>query len=139
MGNRHRILVVDDDENDLELFQRAVEMQGLAVSVATARDGIEALAYLNEQTVETLPKLLVIDYKMPRMDGVYLLKALREDPRLKKLPAVMLTSSRDQQDVSRAYAAGANAYLLKPVSFEQFNRDVVVLVKFWLQLNQAEA
>lgn len=135
MSEGKDLLLVDDDHNDQTLFLCVMERLGLVDDVAIAHDGVEALEYLKKQTPECVPKLLVVDYKMPRMDGLQLLQRLREDTRLKKIPVVILTSSHDSQDVARAYAAGAHAYLLKPVKFSQFQQEVEILVKFWLQMN----
>ena len=136
MTKKCDLFLVDDDINDLELFSRALEQQDLNIAFKTARDGKEALDFLEELSDEDLPQLMVIDFKMPRMDGVQLLEELRVRTRLQTIPAVILTSSQDGQDIKRAYAAGANAYLVKPVSFTEFNQQVELLIKFWMEMNQ---
>jgi len=133
------LLLVDDDPNDLELFQRALANLPIDATLHTARDGFEALELLHVRGSEDLPKLLVVDYKMPRMDGVQLLAELQKEQRFRQIPAVVLTSSHDRRDIERAYAAGANAYLVKPVNFNAFNRQVEVLLTFWLQHNHTVA
>lgn len=135
MDDVKSLLLVDDDVNDIELFLRAMERIGMQDSVVTAHDGVEALEYLARQSAATLPKLLVIDFKMPRMDGLHLVEKMQENANYRWIPKVILTSSQAREDVSRAYAVGANAYLLKPVSFTQFNQDVETLAKFWLGMN----
>jgi CheY-like chemotaxis protein len=135
MAEVKRLMLIDDDDNDIELFLRAIETLGLEISVATAHDGVEALEYLERQPAEALPRLLVIDYKMPRMDGLHLLQKLQNHPRYNRIPKVVLTSSQDTEDLASAYSAGVNAYVLKPVDFARFKKDVGVMMEFWLGMN----
>jgi CheY-like chemotaxis protein len=128
-------MVVDDDAIDLELFQKAIETYETTETVLSARDGAEALDLLSCIADEGLPKLILVDYKMPRMDGVDLLNELRNSQRLRHIPTIVLTSSTDHRDIARAYAAGANAYLVKPVEFSEFREHVRITLQFWLLLN----
>lgn len=137
------ILLAEDDPNDVILFQRAMGRASLsAYSLQVVRDGEEAIAYLSGQAVYTdrdrypLPALLVLDLKMPRKSGLEVLSWLRRQPELRHLIVVFLTSSNSPEDVRRAYEAGANSYLVKPVEFTEMVEMIRSLSLYWLEFNQ---
>ena len=136
-----RILLAEDSANDVELTLNALRCQNLANEVVVARDGEEALDYLYRRGVHAgrpagNPVLIMLDLKMPRVDGLDVLRAIKGDPDLKMTPVVMLTSSHEQQDVIESYRLGVNAYVVKPVNFASFLDAVERLGLFWLMLNQ---
>jgi two-component system, response regulator len=137
------ILLVDDDPNDVELTLRALTKHMAASHVEVARDGAEALERLlggdSPQRMETLPRLVLLDLKLPKMNGSKVLRALRGDPRTKTMPVVVLTSSREDRDISECYEIGANSYIVKPVDFSQFSEVVRQLGLYWLSLNELGA
>ena len=141
MGQLKKILLVEDDPNDVELALEALESNGLANEVIHAKDGIDALDYLkcrNQYQGRACghPAVIMLDLKMPRMDGLEALKEIRADDELKTIPVVMLTSSREEQDLIRSYQLGVNAYVVKPVDFKQFIEAVGQVGAFWAVLNQ---
>src|SRR5690348_3758126 len=120
-----RILLVEDSEHDLELTLAALEAHNVANEVEIARDGAEALDYLYRRgafaaRTSDPPVVILLDLKMPRVNGLEVLRQIKADPDLKKIPVVMLTSSREEQDLVRSYELGVNAYVVKPVNFGQF-------------------
>jgi CheY-like chemotaxis protein len=136
-----RILVVDDDPNDAELTLRALEHLSLREAVDVARDGQEALDYLEcrgsfagRSTGD--PAVVLMDVKMPRLDGIEALSRIKSNQKLKSIPVVMLTSSREEQDLRRSYELGGNAYVVKPMVFQQYLDAVSGLAKFWGKLNE---
>ncbi len=136
-----RILVVDDDPRDVELVLDALENKHLANKVAVARDGSEALDYLYRRGTFAdrepgNPVVILLDLKMPKVDGLTVLKTLREDPALKLIPVVVMTSSREEQDVVKSYELGTNAYVVKPVDFTAFIDAVANLGIFWAVINE---
>jgi CheY-like chemotaxis protein len=128
------ILLVDDDPHDVKLTLRALDQQHLANRVHVVQDGEEALEYLRDMA---RPRLVLLDLKLPKVSGLEVLAKVREDPKLKTLPVVILTSSREEPDVARAYDLGANSYIVKPVDFEQFLRAVSDVGMYWLLINQS--
>lgn len=132
MTEAAQVLLVDDDACDQELFRRAASGLSGTVEVATARDGVEALNFLANAPDERLPMLIIVDYKMPRMDGVTLLKELRQAERYRHLPVVVLTSSTDSRDMDCSYSAGADAFMVKPIRFVEFRDQILALLRFWL-------
>ncbi len=130
------ILLVDDDPDDVTLAMRALARQNLANRVHVVSDGAEAITYLRDSA---RPRLVLLDLKLPKVTGLEVLAQIRNDPRLKTLPVVILTSSREEPDVARAYALGANSYIVKPVDFEQFLRAVSEVGMYWLLINQSPA
>jgi CheY-like chemotaxis protein len=137
---RH-ILLVDDSPRDTELALDALAMHNLANAVVVVRDGVEALEYLNRTEAFTNrtagnPVVVLLDLKMPRMDGIETLRAIRNTPSLRLLPVVVLTSSREESDVIESYKLGTNAYIVKPVVFEKFVEAMRVLGTFWAVLNE---
>ncbi|HEY3901783.1 MAG TPA: response regulator [Chthoniobacter sp.] len=136
-----RILVVEDSEEDIELTLAALDGHNVANEVDIARDGAEALDYLYRRgafadRVSDLPVVILLDLKMPRVDGLEVLRQIKADPEMKKIPVVMLTSSREEQDLVRSYELGVNAYVVKPVNFQQFMDSVRQLGCFWAVINE---
>jgi CheY-like chemotaxis protein len=135
------ILLVEDNPNDLELVLIALERSNLANEVIVVRDGAEALDYLNcagEWTKRAAgnPAVVLLDLKLPKIDGLEVLRHIRSADRLKSMPVVMLTSSSEEQDLLRSYELGVNAYVVKPVDFKEFVRAIADLGIFWAVLNE---
>jgi len=136
-----RILLAEDSAQDAELTLNALAEHNITNSVDVARDGAEALDYLYKRGKFAgrqggNPVLVLLDLKMPRMDGLEVLRSVKADPQLRTIPVVILTSSREEQDVVRSYELGVNAYVVKPVEFDQFMRAVRDLGLFWLLINE---
>jgi two-component system, response regulator len=137
------ILLVEDNPDDELLTLRALKKNNVTGEVVIARDGVEALDYLfatgeyagRDTTV--MPQLILLDLKLPKIDGLEVLRRLRADERTRLLPVVILTSSKEWQDMLDGYGSGANSYIRKPVNFEQFVRAVEQLELYWLNLNEA--
>jgi len=141
MSELKPILLAEDNPQDAELILEALSDNKLANRVTLVRDGVEALEYLRcEGKFATrspgIPAVVVLDIKMPRMDGIEVLRAIRADPALKLVPVVMLTSSREEQDLIHSYSLGSNAYVVKPVKFAEFIDAVKNLGVFWAVLNE---
>jgi CheY-like chemotaxis protein len=135
------ILLVDDSLNDIELTQTALKQNHLANDIVITRDGGEALdflyrrgAYKGRESVN--PVVVFLDLKMPKVDGLEVLRQIKNDPALKTIPIVMLTSSREEADLVKSYELGVNAYIVKPVGFEQFSSAIRELGMFWAVLNE---
>lgn len=136
-----RILLAEDSAQDVELTLNALAEQNITNSVAVTRDGAEALDYLYARGAFSgrdngNPVLLLLDLKMPKVDGLEVLRRVKSDPRLRTIPVVVLTSSREEQDVVRSYELGVNAYVVKPVEFDKFLRAVRELGLFWMLVNE---
>jgi two-component system response regulator len=129
-GDKKMILIVDDSSAEIELAIIAIEATGRELSVCTAADGRSALAILRNE--DELPTLILLDLKMPNMDGIEVLHEIRADDRLRDIPVVVVTSSSLESDRTKAAAAGANYYLLKPWSLDQFSRDLDSILHRWL-------
>ncbi|WP_457443836.1 response regulator [Roseateles sp. P5_E4] len=136
------ILLVEDNPDDVALTLRAFKRSHLMNPLVVARDGVEALDFLfargahAHRAEAALPTLIILDLKLPRLDGLGVLKAMRADSRTALLPAVILTSSKEEQDIVSGYKLGANSYVRKPVDFTEFLEAVKVLGIYWLALNQ---
>lgn len=136
-------MLVEDNPMDEELTLRAFQKSGIANPVVVARDGVEAVDYLFARQkhagrdASIMPQVILLDLKLPKMDGLEVLRALRSDDRTKLLPVVVMTSSREEQDLVRSYDLGANSYVRKPVDFAQFVEAVRQLGLYWLVLNEA--
>lgn len=128
------ILLVEDNANDAELTLRALKQRNLANQVFLCRDGAEALDFFSNGT-SPVPKVVLLDLKLPKVDGLEVLRRLKDDARTRTIPVVVLTSSREEPDIERAYALGANSYIVKPVDFEAFARAVSDVGLYWLLLN----
>jgi two-component system, response regulator len=136
------ILLVEDNPDDAALTLRAFKRNNMLNPIVVARDGVEALDYLfargaHVERVGTLPTLIILDLKLPKLDGLGVLKAIRSDERTKLIPVVILTSSKEEQDLVHGYALGANSYVRKPVDFAEFMEAARVLGVYWLMMNQA--
>lgn len=136
-----RILLAEDDENDIELTLAALDAHKLANIVDVVHDGAEALDYLYRRgahagRVSPSPVLVLLDLKMPKIDGLDVLRQIKSDSLLRTMPVVVLTSSREAPDVSSCYELGANAYVTKPVKFEDFVKAVSQLGLFWMLINE---
>ncbi len=136
------ILLVEDNPTDEKLTTRAFRSCGVANEITVARDGVEALDYLfgtgahAGRATDDLPAVVLLDLKLPRIDGLEVLRRLRADERTKLLPVVILTASAEEEDVARGYSLGANAYVRKPVEFAEFAEAARTLGLFWLVMNQ---
>ncbi|AUT71528.1 MULTISPECIES: response regulator [Paraburkholderia] len=135
------ILLVEDNVNDIELTLIALEKTRLANPVVSIRDGAEALDYLRREgqyadRKDENPAVILLDKKLPKIDGHEVLKHVRADDKLKRIPVVMLTSSREEKDLLRSYDLGVNAYVVKPVEFDDFMGAINDLGMFWAVLNE---
>lgn len=128
------ILLVEDNPNDAELTLRALKQRNLANQVFVCRDGAEALDFF-ANGAGPVPKVVLLDLKLPKVDGLEVLRRLKGESRTKAIPIVVLTSSREEPDILRAYELGANSYIVKPVDFEAFARAVSDVGLYWLLLN----
>ncbi|HEV2092207.1 MAG TPA: response regulator [Rubrobacter sp.] len=137
------ILLVEDNPDDELLMLRALAKNDVAGEVVVARDGVEALDYLFSsgshagRPEDAMPRLILLDLKLPRLNGFEVLQRVRADERTRLLPVVILTSSRERRDVLEGYGLGANSYVRKPVDFEQFLEVVGQLKRYWLGLNES--
>jgi CheY-like chemotaxis protein len=136
-----RILLAEDDPKDVELTLSALEEHHLANEVVTARDGAEALDYLQRRgpfadRPQGNPAVVLLDLKMPKVDGIEVLRRMKADPVLKAVPVVVLTSSREEKDLETCYGLGVNAYVVKPVQFADFIEAVKELSVFWALINE---
>jgi CheY-like chemotaxis protein len=141
MENLKRILLVEDNVNDIEMTLAALEENHLANEVIVVRDGEEALDYIYRRgsyklRAEGNPAVVLLDLKLPKVDGLEVLKKLKSDPEFKALPVVMLTSSREERDLVKSYSLGVNAYVIKPMDFHEFVNALKELGLFWAVINQ---
>jgi two-component system, response regulator len=140
-ANIVEILIVEDNQQDLDLAQRALRKAKLTNHIHVVRDGAEALEFLfckgsySKRKIENGPKVILLDLKLPKVDGLEVLQRIKADPRTKTIPVVVLTSSKEQSDVIESYHLGVNSYIVKPVNFEQFSEAVQKLGMYWLLLN----
>ncbi len=141
MGTLARILIVEDDPNDVELTLTALTDHNLANEVVVTRDGQQALDYLyrrgefNTRSADS-PAVLLLDLKLPKISGLEVLKQIKSDEHLKMIPVVVLTSSNEEKDMMRSYSLGVNAYVVKPVDFHEFVNAVKELGIFWAVINE---
>lgn len=141
MLNLRTILFAEDNPNDVELTLDALSDYKLVNNIVVVRDGVEAMEYLRcegkyKERKKGNPAFILLDIKMPRMDGLEVLKAIREDDKLKLIPVVILSSSREEQDLIKSYQLGVNAYVVKPVDFKAFIEAVKQLGIFWALINE---
>jgi two-component system response regulator len=130
------IILVEDNPDDARLTIRALKKRNLANNLLHLWDGEEAINYLTEHRQNNLPKLILLDLKMPKVDGIEVIRSLKEDAILKSIPIVVLTSSKENIDIKKSYELGANAYIVKPVDFENFIQAASEIGVFWLMLNE---
>ena len=137
------ILMVEDNARDEALTLRALKQSGIANEIVVTRDGVEAIDYLfgtgkyEGRDTKILPQLILLDLKLPKMDGLEVLTRLRSDQLTKRLPIVVFTSSSEQEDMIKSYDLGANSYIRKPVDFEQFAEATRQVGMYWFLLNEA--
>ena len=131
------ILLVDDNTNDVELTIHALRKGNLTNHIHVARDGEEALEFFFSRSFDRLPKLVLLDLKLPKVDGMEVLRRVKADPRTRTIPVVILTSSKEERDLVQGYGLGANSYIQKPVDFEQFRDTIKNVGLYWLLINQA--
>jgi two-component system, response regulator len=136
------ILLVEDNQDDVDLTLHALRKEKLANNIHVARDGEEALEFLfcngphAERSFERPPRLILLDLKLPKVDGMEVLRKLKADPRTKTIPVVIMTSSKEERDLVNGYGLGANSYIQKPVDFDQFRETVKTVGLYWLLINQ---
>ncbi|HCA80884.1 MAG TPA: two-component system response regulator [Bacteroidetes bacterium] len=137
------ILLVEDNPNDAELAIRALKKHNLANHVAVVTDGEEALEFMfargkyAKRNVESGPKIILLDLKLPKVGGLEVLREIKSDPRTKVIPVIVLTSSKEEKDIVESYKLGVNSYILKPVDFDKFVESVKDIGYYWLLLNQS--
>ena len=141
--NKKIILLVEDNPDDVTLTLRALKKNNILNEVVIARDGVEALDYLfgtgmyEGRDTSVMPVVTLLDLKLPRIDGLEVLKRVRENERTKLIPIVILTSSKEENDLINGYSLGANSYIRKPVDFEQFSEAIRELGLYWILLNES--
>ncbi|MFZ2098029.1 MAG: response regulator [Anaerolineales bacterium] len=142
INNFIEILLVEDDPNDVELTLRAFKKNKLTNRIHVVRDGAEALEFLfgsgnsAERNLNNPPKVILLDLKLPKVDGMEVLRRIKSDERTRSIPVVVLTSSGEQRDIVESYRLGVNSYITKPVDFKKFTETVRQLGLYWLLLNQ---
>ncbi len=129
------ILLVEDNPNDAELTLRALKKNELGGRIAIARDGAEALDYVFKSNQR--PRVIFLDLKLPKIDGIEVLRRIRSDDRTKSIPVVVLTSSQEERDITETYKLGVNSYVVKPVEFDKFYKTVSDLGTYWVLLNKS--
>jgi two-component system response regulator len=136
------ILLVEDNASDAEMTIRALKKNNLANKLMHVKDGAEALDFIfargnySERNINNGPKIIVLDLKMPKVNGIEVLRAVKADERTKKIPVIVLTSSKEDPDIQQCYALGVNSYVVKPVEFDSFVKAVTELGLYWMILNQ---
>jgi two-component system response regulator len=136
------ILLVDDNPHDVELTMHAFQKHGLAKRLHVVRDGEEALSFFHctgtyaKRNPDDAPKLILLDLKLPLVDGHYVLRQIRSNPRTRMIPVVVLTSSREDRDIFQCYQLGINSYIVKPVNYDQFIEAAWTIAEYWLAINQ---
>ena len=141
MSKKH-ILLVEDNPDDEALALRALKKSNVANEIAIARDGVEALDYIfcegeySDRNIHQQPVVVLLDLKLPKVDGLEVLKRIKDDDRTRRMPVVIMTSSSEEQDIASSYDYGANSYIRKPVDFNQFTEAVAQLGLYWLVMNE---
>lgn len=141
MSSEKVILLVEDNRDDEELAIRALKKNNISNAVVVARDGVQAIDYLfgtseGAAGAPTLPQVILLDLNLPKLNGLDVLKKIRSEQRTRFLPVVVLTSSKEEEDILNSYSLGANSYVRKPIDFGQFIEAVKTLGQFWLSLNE---
>jgi two-component system response regulator len=141
-ANDIEILLVEDNPNDVELTLDALKENKVSNRIHVARDGTEALDFIfatgeyASRQIENGPRLVLLDLKLPKVDGLEVLRRVKSDPRTRRIPLVVMTSSRQERDIVESYDLGVNSYIVKPVDFQQFNDAVRTLGLYWLLINE---
>ena len=135
------ILLVEDSAHDAEMTMRVLKRRGIVNEIAWVKDGVEAIEYLfcegeYADRDNGLPKMVLLDMKMPRMDGLQVLRKLKSSEKTKHIPVIMLTSSQEESDLMNSYLSGVNSYIVKPVDFEQFDETIAQVGMYWAVVNQ---
>ena len=142
MNQQFEIILVEDNQSDAELAIRALKKGKIVGSLLHLQNGEEALEYIFAtgkyagRNVGDIPKVMLLDLKMPKVNGIEVLKRIKSDERTKTIPVVLLTSSKEDKDIAEGYKEGANSYIVKPVGFENFLKAVVDIGLYWLMVNQ---
>ncbi|HLC83509.1 MAG TPA: response regulator [Bacteroidia bacterium] len=142
MENEIEILLVEDNMSDAEMTMRALRKNNLTNNILHLKDGAQALDYIfaegaySNRKIENIPKVILLDLKMPKVNGIQVLQRIKSDERTKKIPVVVLTSSKEDPDIKECYSLGVNSYVVKPVQFEQFVKTISDLGLYWVILNQ---
>ncbi|MGZ7043659.1 MAG: response regulator [Methanobacterium sp.] len=137
------VLLVEDNETDAELTIRALKKKNLANNLVWVKDGEEALEFIfatgrySEREIQDLPKLVLLDLRMPKVDGMEVIRRIKDDERTNKIPIVVLTSSKEDKDIVESYNLGVNSYVSKPVEFDEFTEAVSTLGLYWMLLNKS--
>lgn len=143
MNNEIEVLLVEDNMSDAEMTIRALKKNNLANKLEHVKDGAEALDFIfatgkySGRSVENTPKVILLDLKMPKVNGMEVLQKIRADERTKKIPVVVLTSSSEDPDIQECYRLGANSYVVKPVQFDKFIKAIADIGLYWLLINQS--
>jgi len=141
--NEIEVLLVEDNETDAELTIRALKRKNLANNLVWVKDGEEALEFIfatgrySERKIHDFPKLVLLDLRMPKVDGLEVIHKIKEDERTNKIPIVVLTSSKEDEDIVESYNLGVNSYVSKPVEFDEFGEAVSTLGLYWMLLNKS--
>jgi two-component system, response regulator len=139
------ILLVEDNKQDAEMAMRALKKSNLVNNLIHLKDGAQAIDFLfgtgefSGRNINNKPNLILLDLKMPKMDGIEVLRIIKQDPLTKKIPVIVLTSSKESPDIEACYALGVNSYIVKPVEFDSFIRGITELGFYWMVLNQSPA
>ncbi len=142
MATENMVLLIEDSASDAEMTINALSENNLANKVLHLKDGAAALDYLfaegsyADRNITDVPKLILLDLKMPKVNGLEVLQRIREDERLKRIPVVILTSSKEDPDIKRCYDLGVNSYVVKPLEFEEFRKAISSLGLYWMIINQ---
>jgi CheY-like chemotaxis protein len=136
MPNSHPLVIADDDEDTVFFLQRSLSKAGVKNPIKIVHDGTEVLEYLEKDKDHKIPRLLLLDVKMPGKDGFEVLKRVRANPRLSRVPIVIFSSSNSERDVNRAYDLGANSYVVKPGSTERMDQFVSKIHEYWMNMNE---
>ena len=130
------ILLVEDNTDEVDLAMRVLAKELPNCRVTRAHDGVEALDYLAAEELKCLPKVIFLDLKLPRLDGLEVLRVIKSDERTRNIPVVIMTSSKEQRDVIDCYSLGANSYIVKPIDFREYFKVVANIATYWLSFNQ---